>query len=170
MSNRTNKLRFPSGRVRAVVASRHALARKIVTSTTGDWVKIDPNEEGAANSLISWGMVERHHQTPQYVRWSPLHERPVFGRQRRVVTVYGKKVGHISQEQSMVLTLTEGATYKKGHEVLVINDAKMQRMLRALERRGLIDIERRTRVWVLKIAASWRAPMPSVPTGTGVQT
>lgn len=157
MSKQRNALRFPSGRAKWVVASRHALARKIITSTSGDWVKIDPSEEGAAASLVNWGMIERHQQTPAYARWSVLHERPVFGRACHSTAVYGVRVSHLSPEQSMLLTIVEQATRKGGaHEVLAGGHSRMQTSLRALERRGLIDIERGPKVWRLTIARAWR--------------
>lgn len=163
MSKQRNALRFPSGRVKWVVLSRHALARKIITSMAGEWVKVDPSEEGAADSLVVWGMIERHAQTPSYVRWSPLHERPKFGRQCHATRVWGELVSHLSPEQSMLLTVVEMATRGKAgaHEVLAAGDGRLQTSLRALERRKLLDIERGPKVWRLTIAKARR-----VPTGT----
>jgi hypothetical protein len=158
MSKRTNKLRFASGRCKHVVLSRYDLARRVCTNPAGEWLKLDPEDEGAAVTLAGWGMIERHHQTPQYVRWSPLHERPTFGRARRLVKVWGVDVGHVTQEQSMLLTLAEMATRKGGaHDVLATNDRHIQRKVRALEARGLLDVERKGRVWRLTISAARRA-------------
>jgi hypothetical protein len=158
MSKRTNKLRFASGRCIHVVQSRQDLARRICTNPGGEWLKLDAEDESAAVTLAGWGMIERHPQTPQYVRWHPLHERPIFGRARRLVRVWGVDVGHVTQEQSMLLTLAEMATRKGGaHEILATNDRKIQRTLKALEARQLLDIERKGRVWRLTIAAARRA-------------
>lgn len=163
MSKQHNELRFPSGRRKRVVNSRHALARKIVTSTSGDWVKVEAHEESAADSLIAWGMIERHHQTPSYVRWSLLHERPTFGPRLSSFALCGVPVHHLGENQRALLCQV-AATGLKGHDVLVKGEKLMQRRFSALARRKLLSIEKREgSVWRLKIADTFPGYRKATP-------
>lgn len=139
-------------------------------ATSGEWVKIEPHEEPAAQSLLNWGMIERHHQTPAYARWSVLHERPTFGAKLSPLPLYGVPVHHLSAWQKELL-VSVGGNQRKGHDVLTKGDKVLQRRVSVLERRGLLRVEKRDGgVWRLWIADTFpgyaRPAAPSVPTGT----
>jgi hypothetical protein len=156
MKSRIMSIRFPSGRRRNFVESRYDLIRRIASLRVGDWAKLEPGEEDAAQSLIGWGMIERHEVTPSHVRWSFLHERPIVGQRRDCLLVHKKMVHHLSDAQRKILIYVLQAE-RNGTAQLqqVIGDKKTQRMVRSLESRGVLAVQRNKGYWELTISPTW---------------
>lgn len=169
MSKRKNALRFSGGRVRWVVASRHELARKICSGATGEWYRLAADEQDAADALCSWGMIERHPQTPDYVRWSILHERPRFGRQCVTLALFGAPVHHLSEAQRDLIVAAQMAAKRGGHDVLASGDKRIKKMVMALVTRGLLELEKRDGgVWRVRIASTYPGKPAAVATAPQV--
>lgn len=153
--NTRRRLCFPNGHRKWVVMSRYALAERICAIPFGDyragWYLLAGHEIDAAKSLEQFGLVELRDRKANIAadgktqldrggvsaRWRADVERPIFRAhlKRTLTWVEGQLVGLSAQQLAYVEMLR-----KQGCANLYKAGNTMNRMVRALERRGVVSI------------------------------